>query len=544
MFVELRDTAQEENKFVHGIFILDFAQNPLNLIRNVDAKGVVENFWLVLFMLSMFRITAFVVFLIYSVPSNSQDELILFDSLIQVNAFPVLHPKTDLVDEIYREKLPEVYRYKRGDGRTEVKYVLGNWEERRNMDVNSSSWYSSISCVALDSSSIIYVPPIHLAFFYARTFRRKSEKYRNLNFFVDHFIKNYGDSSWRTSDYRTKLKLYSGDSLLLSLRFGPLEYRTFKAEGMVSTGRNQLDLLGKFETWNHFNPKFYWYSIEVLDDRGRPYECYSRKIGFRDIRLNKNQLLINNYPIRFKAVILDPNDRFLDGSSDYLHVLKVHNFNSIVLENPGTKGIFNFCDSAGFNVVQMIGDNTFNSLQDLLEFFVCFKDHPSFIAWMDTGLNSKWVAILKRLDKYRPIVKQDGLLYPATKNWHNLDSAARTALKIKFQIFRLYYVPDVSVLRIDRQEPFEGMENIGIKWTIENGDSVKDQGFIDDIQAKQGVNEILVPTKIPEPSEGLTYHFQVVMKEDCFPFRANDVIALAQFRYVVEEDKLVYKVDY
>jgi hypothetical protein len=43
LFVELRDTAWEENKFPHGVFIWDFAQNPLNLICNVDAKRVVEN---------------------------------------------------------------------------------------------------------------------------------------------------------------------------------------------------------------------------------------------------------------------------------------------------------------------------------------------------------------------------------------------------------------------------------------------------------------------------------------------------------------------
>jgi hypothetical protein len=43
LFIEFRDTVQEENKFPHGIFIWDFIQNPLNLVRNVNAGHVVEN---------------------------------------------------------------------------------------------------------------------------------------------------------------------------------------------------------------------------------------------------------------------------------------------------------------------------------------------------------------------------------------------------------------------------------------------------------------------------------------------------------------------
>jgi len=43
LFVEIRETVQEENRGLHGIFIWDFAQNPLNLIRNVAPKSIIDN---------------------------------------------------------------------------------------------------------------------------------------------------------------------------------------------------------------------------------------------------------------------------------------------------------------------------------------------------------------------------------------------------------------------------------------------------------------------------------------------------------------------
>ncbi|MGV3587510.1 MAG: hypothetical protein ACO1OF_10930 [Adhaeribacter sp.] len=42
-FVEIRDTINEENKDFHGLFIWDFSQNPLNLIKNVNAGELVNN---------------------------------------------------------------------------------------------------------------------------------------------------------------------------------------------------------------------------------------------------------------------------------------------------------------------------------------------------------------------------------------------------------------------------------------------------------------------------------------------------------------------
>jgi hypothetical protein len=43
LFVEIKDTTQEDVQIIHGIFIWDFIQNPLNLICNVKTKDLIDN---------------------------------------------------------------------------------------------------------------------------------------------------------------------------------------------------------------------------------------------------------------------------------------------------------------------------------------------------------------------------------------------------------------------------------------------------------------------------------------------------------------------
>jgi hypothetical protein len=484
-----------------------------------------------------------VVFFLHAIGSNGQKEVALLDSLIGVNAFPVLFlDASGSLDELHERRFRKVYTYKRGNGKSDVAYMSTN---RRESHIAPSFFESSNVIPYGDSNAhgIAYVPPVHLAFVYARTFRRKSEGYKHMNFFVDHFVQNYGDSNWGTSKYRCNIRLFEGDSLVLRLRFGPSPPGG-KFQGMISTGRNQLDLLGHFEMWNTFNPRVYRYSIEVLNERGDPYEHYSDNIGFRDVRLIKDKVLINNYPVNFKTVRLQSNELPADSLTDYLRLLKVHNVNTVLLEGIGTKKLFEFCDSAGLYVVQVVGDDTFNTLQELLEFFVRFKGHPSFIAWMDVGLDTSWSNILTRLDRHRLMFKGQRLLYPIINSWNSMDSTERAELKNRFQTFALYYVPATSVLRVQLREPFQCIGDVGIRWRFENDGLIIDEGFLDSAPNKAGLIEISIPTRVNAGAAGFAYYFEVTVKEDCNPYRTGDVVGLAKFRYIIKDDQLVYLVDY
>ena len=160
------------------------------------------------------------------------------------------------------------------------------------------------------------------------------------------------------------------------------------------------------------------------------------------------------------------------------------------------------------------------------------------------GLNPIWAKLLKRLDRYRPIVRKHEWAHPVVDSWHSLDSADRAQTKNRFQTFQLYYVPGRSVLNMSLSEHFECMEKIRVKWIIKENDSIIDEGFIDNLPTNQESIELIVPTKKNIESANYAYYFQVVIKEDCFPFTKNDIIALSKFRYSPERGKLVYKVDY
>jgi hypothetical protein len=113
LFIELRDTVQEENKFVHGIFIWDFTQNPLNLIRNVDAKRVGENGEVVSRLVERYN---------YALSANDEVKfLILYSILEELRNYYIL------AGEIEKERggtppnlnrVKEGYRFIHGTGKT------------------------------------------------------------------------------------------------------------------------------------------------------------------------------------------------------------------------------------------------------------------------------------------------------------------------------------------------------------------------------------------------------------------------------------------
>jgi hypothetical protein len=154
----------------------------------------------------------------HAIGSNGHKELDLFNSLIEVNAFPVLFLDAGgSLDELHQTRVRKVYTYKRGNGKSDVAYMSTN----RGESNIAPSFFESPDAIPYGDSNahgIVYVPPVHLAFVYARTFRRKSEGYKHINFFVDHFLQNYGDSNWGTSKYRCNIRLFEGDSLMLRMR--------------------------------------------------------------------------------------------------------------------------------------------------------------------------------------------------------------------------------------------------------------------------------------------------------------------------------------
>jgi hypothetical protein len=109
LFIEIRDTVQEENRDLHGIFIWDFAQNPLNLITNVNPKTLIDNKELVSKLVERFNYALKV--------GNETKFMILYNILEQLRNHYIL------TGEIESEKAgnpPNINKV-----RDEYKFVLG-----------------------------------------------------------------------------------------------------------------------------------------------------------------------------------------------------------------------------------------------------------------------------------------------------------------------------------------------------------------------------------------------------------------------------------
>jgi hypothetical protein len=87
LFVEIRDVEEEGNEFVHGLFIWDFSQNPLNLIKNVNANELIANKEFALTLIDRFN---------YALKANDEAKfMILFSLLEQLRNYYILDGKIE-----------------------------------------------------------------------------------------------------------------------------------------------------------------------------------------------------------------------------------------------------------------------------------------------------------------------------------------------------------------------------------------------------------------------------------------------------------------
>jgi hypothetical protein len=472
----------------------------------------------------------------------SQPDFRLIDSLIKVNQFPIASfiPKQEL-SGIDTNQYFEKYRLKLcgENDQIHVRYLTA-----KNNTVTTCCdplQFTPLLYYSSDKERITMVPETHLAFFYTHVFRRKSEHYRYINFFIDHIIKN-DNPAWNIKDYHLNLKIYDKDNKLFkSIQFPGNPLLSAESEGWVITGRNQLDYNTKVELWNHFSPTVYRYSIEVLNREHRTHEVFQEKIGFRDLRLNDDEVFINNARLSIKAAEINRNYISEDSLERCLVGIKLHNFNSVVNSTKWDKKFFDLCDSIGLNVFQKVDLSTFLSLSDLLNYFVSIKEHPSFIAWFNEGMNADWERILSRLDHSRLILTDKQIQSKIFINWHELSNNDKEVVKKRFQPFNLYFTPGTSTLKIEQSEFFKDSDKLAINWTIQKNDSTLRSG---NVKYNNSRNEIkLLIDEGGYKSAGYSYEFKLIITGDSYPYRKGDVIASNRFRYTLRDGKLIYTAD-
>ena len=192
--------------------------------------------------------------------------------------------------------------------------------------------------------------------------------------------------------------------------------------------------------WSAESPRLYEIEFELVDPTGHIAEITSLKIGFRDVRVVGNELLVNNQPVIIYGVNRHDFNRETGRvltrelmRQDLLE-LKRWNFNAVRTSHyPNDPAFLDLCDELGFYVVgeANIESHAFqDSICDDQKYLLAFVDrvsrmaqrdihHPSVIAWSlgnesGAGINHEAAAAaLRAFDQSRPLHYEGA----TRKNW-------------------------------------------------------------------------------------------------------------------------------
>ncbi|MCA0932506.1 DUF4981 domain-containing protein [Lutimonas saemankumensis] len=158
--------------------------------------------------------------------------------------------------------------------------------------------------------------------------------------------------------------------------------------------------------WTAETPNLYSLSIELSDHKGNTLEAISRKVGFRNIKIEGGQVLINGQPILIKGVNRHEHDHITghvisrESMLEDIRIFKAHNINAVrTCHYPNDPYWYELCDQygiyvydeanieshgIGYNLNETLGNNPDwleAHMQRTERMVIRDKNHPSIIAW-------------------------------------------------------------------------------------------------------------------------------------------------------------------
>lgn len=284
----------------------------------------------------------------------------------------------------------------------------------------------------------------------------------------------------------------------------------------------------EIKPWSAENPNLYTLIIKTINKKGNITEILSSKIGFRNIEIINNQLLVNGETILIKEVNHIENDKKnRENFSEEIMLkdialLKQNNINAI-RHYPQSSKWFELCDKYG---IYLIGEE--NSVLNKTDFpkhylekdsnrnktyldqtkrmIMHHRNHPSIIVWSledETNDSLYFPTILnwiKTTDRFRPIISKRKLslilnknIYnttksPSLKNFtkHNrIDYKCHSLRKIKkmyqnfaFSCYDRHNDPRSSVkIEVINKHFFTQFSPYELKWELLENGEVKKIGF-------------------------------------------------------------------
>ena len=324
-------------------------------------------------------------------------------------------------------------------GRNELAVMVLRYSESSYLEDQDQWWHAGIHRAVF----LYQTPAVHIRDIFARPGYDEVTGRGSLNVTV-----RLGDDNRSSLDHRVSVTVLTPDGRplfkpALSGRIEPSNFYPVVGQGpVIELSAPERRVLA----WNAELPRLYQLRVELSDDQGRIIETATLRIGFRSIRIEDRQLLVNGVAVLIKGVnrhdhsdltgkVLTEADMRRD-----LLTMKQHNINAVRTSHyPNDTRFYELCDELGMYVVDeanleahhhyaRLGKDPWWSQQFLargMRMVERDKNHPCIIMWSmgnETGFGPNHMAMtawIREYDPGRPIHNESAICEQAVRDMWN-----------------------------------------------------------------------------------------------------------------------------
>ncbi len=274
--------------------------------------------------------------------------------------------------------------------------------------------------------NLMILPKVRLTDFTVRT--TLDDKHENAVLNLSAFVSNAGAQA--INAYQVVFSLYDESKTLVSSQ-GNAVIRTLDAFKETAV---RLDMpVASPNKWSAEIPYLYTLTIQLMNSDGKVLECFSQRVGFRDVKIRGGQLLVNGKAVTIKGVNRHEFDaetgRVISRESmiEDIKLMKQSNINAVRTSHyPNHTQWYDLCDEYGLYVMDEANVESHELwskniiLADKPEWKAAFvargaamverdKNHPSIIVWSlgnESGMGANFTAMadyIRLTDPTRPI---------------------------------------------------------------------------------------------------------------------------------------------
>ena len=263
-------------------------------------------------------------------------------------------------------------------------------------------------------------PEVHIRDFYVNTDLDTEYKDAILN--IEAILKNY--SSANVQNYSIRASLFNNEKKLVG--------EVIQSEKLVIGNKNEIKipLSAKIVNplkWSSEKPNLYWLTFELINPEGKVTEVLSNRIGFKEVEVKQQVLMVNGVPVKLNGVNSHIQHPDLGHAMDIetirkdFTLMKQFNINCVRTSHyPPNIEYLNLADEMGIYVVDECGDESHATefISELPEWTAAYvnrvkgmvlrdRNHPSIIFWSagnESGFGNNICEVIKegkRLDPSR-----------------------------------------------------------------------------------------------------------------------------------------------